>query len=389
MTLRLAILSDLHAAPKSDEGRQEVKLFTDQPGASALEDPFRALMTLIQQIDLKADIVVCPGDMTNRANPQALGFVWNGLHQLKGMLGAEAVIATVGNHDVDSRGHLSGSFPRESLMRLRPRFPVENDALADHYWAHGYYIQEIQGVRFLVLNSSWLHEARDDLDRGVVTNYALERLASELRPPSPSQLNIAICHHHPHPHTELGLGADDVMRNGQQFLDLLSDTGHWMVIHGHKHHPKIEYAAGQGDSPIVFACGSFSGRLEGANASVSRNYFHLVELALPASHVKGRVTSWAWASGIGWKQYADAERRFPTELGFGFQGLAVDLAGSISTRLTGKASMPWTQLVDMEPSVLLLMPRQLMRLIKELREQHNLDVVYDELSRPKQIGERL
>lgn len=388
--LRLAILSDLHAAPKSvEDGRLEVKLFTDQPTSSSLEHPLLSLESFIQQSQLKADVVICPGDMTNRANPQALDYVWQNLHKLKDLLQAKVVVATVGNHDVDSRGHATDSFPRESLMRLVPRFPATDDRLADHYWAHGYYITEVSDVRFLVLNSSWLHEARDDLDRGVVTSYTLEKLRKELKSPSPSGINIAICHHHPHSHAELGLGADDVMRNGQQLLDLLSDTGLWLVVHGHKHHPKIEYAAGQVDPPVIFACGSFSGRLEGANASISRNYFHIVDLAIPAEAIQGRVSSWAWASGIGWKQYADTDSRFPTEFGFGYSGQIQPLAARISDHLAGRSLMDWAELSRKEPALSLLMPKQLTKLINLLASAHNLKVVFDEFLRPRQIGERL
>jgi predicted phosphodiesterase len=388
MTLRLAVLSDLHAAPRSEEkSSHEVKLFTDGLGTSPLEHPLLSLEAFIEQTGLSADVVVCPGDMTNRANPQALSYVWSGLHSLKERLKARAIIATVGNHDVDSRGHGDDSFPRESLMRLRPRFPVDDAALADHYWAHGYYISEISGVRFLVLNSCWLHESRDALDRGVVTSYTLDRLKQELAQ-SHVDINVAICHHHPHAHGELGLGQDDVMRNGQQLIDLLSDFGSWLIIHGHKHHPKIEYAAGQDERPVIMACGSFSGRLEGENATVSRNYFHLIDISLSELPIHGRVSSWTWASGMGWIKYADANSKFPSEFGFGFQGAVAPLAARISSRIAG-APMKWSDLVAIEPEVSYLMPRTLKKLIDQLKNAHNLNVVFDEYSSPIQIGAQL
>jgi hypothetical protein len=185
------------------------------------------------------------------------------------------------------------------------------------------------------------------------------------------------------------LGTDDVMRNGQQLIDLLSECGSWLVIHGHKHHPKIEYAAGQDDQPIILACGSFSGRLEGPNASVSRNYFHLVDISLTGPSVQGRVTSWTWASGFGWKQYADAESRFPSEFGFGYHGQLVPLAANIAKQLDGAKAMEWSDLVRKEPSLTFLMPKQLRKLIEHLRAKHQLNIVFDEYSRPQQIGERL
>jgi len=382
-------LSDLHAAPKSaEEGNHEVKLFTDVGSASPLEHPLLSLEAFITQSGLTADLIVCPGDMTNRANPQALCYVWDGLHKLKALLKSTAIIATVGNHDVDSRGHVVDSFPRESLMRLSPRFPIDDDQLADHYWAHGYYITQIAGARILVINSCWLHESRNDLDRGVVTSYTLEKLRKDLAVVSSTKINIAVCHHHPHSHSELALGSEDVMRNGQQLIDLLADSGSWLIVHGHKHHPKVEYAAGQDDQPIVLACGSFSGRLEGPNATVSRNYFHVVDIDLQADSIQGTVKSWTWISGVGWKQYADAESRFPSEFGFGFHGKLAPLADSIPLHMNGEKIMEWQDLVLKVPALSLLMPKQLKKLIENLRSKHQLNVVFDEYSRPKQIGER-
>jgi 3',5'-cyclic AMP phosphodiesterase CpdA len=389
-SIKLAVLSDLHAAPKSSDPKgTEVKLYSDDDMFKTLENPMASLYELIRQENLSADFVVCPGDMTNRADAASLRFVWAELHKLRQALGATEVIATVGNHDVDSRGHEVGAFPRESLMRLSPRFPIATTELADHFWAHGYYLTVVAGVRFLVINSCWLHESRDAVDCGAVTEYSLEKMRHDLRNTASSQVSIAVCHHHPHVHSELALGGD-IMLNGQQFLTLLSETGQWLVVHGHKHHPKIDIAQGELQQPIVLACGSFSGRIEGPNATVSHNYFHMVTVsdAGPEGELWGNVQSWNWASGLGWRNYGNQNPGFPSQLGFGYMGHPRTLARSISGTLDGRPLMRWDELLRLHPELAYVTPKRLAAVITALGAEHNIIVAHTDSGLPFELGVR-
>jgi predicted phosphodiesterase len=398
--ITLAVLSDLHAAPKSsDERGTEVKLYSDADGFLTHDNPLSSLFELIKTEKLQADFVVCPGDMTNRADGGALKFVWDQLHKLKTQLNATEVIATVGNHDVAShieeKGKIShdiGTIPRELLMRLDPRFPMPNDSLADHFWAHGYFLHNIGDTRFLVLNSCWLHEHRTELGRGAVTKYTLEKLRRDLISQSPAAMKIAVCHHHPHVHSELQLGSDDIMINGQEFLDALSNDGPWLVIHGHKHHPKINLAQGEVHQPIVLACGSFSGRLEGPNATVSRNYFHMVEV-MPngvgiGAELRGIVTSWDWLSGFGWQNYGSANAAFPSRLGFGYAGSPAALAQNIAQAMNGEQLVRWNEMITRQPDLANLLPKRLTHVRNILQQQYNISVSCEDNGLPYELGVR-
>ncbi|WP_088158364.1 metallophosphoesterase family protein [Achromobacter xylosoxidans] len=386
--ITFAILSDLHAAPKgSDPKGTEVKLYSDDNSFRQHDNPMSSLHELIQNEGLTADFVICPGDMTNRADSGALKFVWDKLHDLKQKLSAKEVIATVGNHDVDSRGHSEGAFPREALMRLHPRFPIANDALADHYWAHGYFLTTINHVRFLVLNSSWLHEHRDQLEHGAITGYTLEKLGRDLASANTAKFNVAVCHHHPHTHSELQLGGD-IMFNGQQLLDALSSNGSWLVIHGHKHHPKVALAQGEFQQAVVLACGSFSGRIEGPNATISRNYFHLVHLERFGvdAELRGTVSSWNWAHGYGWTNYGNANATFPSRLGFGFEGNVQQLARDIADSMGAQQLMRWDAMLDMQPNLAHLTPRKLKALTTTLETKHDIVISCDTTGLPFEFG---
>ncbi|WGS49705.1 metallophosphoesterase [Paraburkholderia sp. D15] len=388
--IKLAVLSDLHAAPRtSDPKGTEVRLYSDADMFGTHDSPLSSLHELIKRERLTADFVVCPGDMTNRADGGALRFVWAELHKLKEMLGAKEVIATVGNHDVDSRGRVDGTFPREMLMRLAPRFPIGDDALADHFWAHGYYITTIGPTRFLVLNSCWLHEHRDELELGAITEYSLEKIRRDLKACGAAEISIAVCHHHPHVHSELKLG-NDIMLNGQAFLDALADTGMWLVIHGHKHHPKIETAKGDLQPPVVLACGSFSGRIEGANATVSRNYFHMAEAECfgDDKELCGTVESWHWVSGLGWESYGNANNGFPSRSGFGYNGGIKPLARAVAQSVGSSPLVRWSDMLQQQPHLAHLTPKRLNAVLQALRDDHNININCSDSGLPSELGLR-
>jgi len=90
--LRIAIMSDLHAAPKaSGAASGEVKLFSDDAGTSDTAHPMKGLHALIKSGTLRADFVLCPGDMTNMASSQALNYVWASLHKIRELMNAKGV----------------------------------------------------------------------------------------------------------------------------------------------------------------------------------------------------------------------------------------------------------------------------------------------------------
>ena len=66
------------------------------------------------------------------------------------------------------------------------------------------------------------------------------------------------------------------MVNGSLLLSLLERFGFQLVVHGHKHHPKLSYAAGGGASPAVLASGSLAAIATPILATNARNLFHLV-----------------------------------------------------------------------------------------------------------------
>ncbi len=100
-TYKIAILSDLHV-DEGDATSSESWLSTSTPADPSV-NPFNSLHGLIESDSLSADILLCCGDLANKANFSGQQFAWKSVHELAEKLGDARVIGTAGNHDLDSR----------------------------------------------------------------------------------------------------------------------------------------------------------------------------------------------------------------------------------------------------------------------------------------------
>lgn len=387
--IRIAVISDLHAYEEPNGQSAPSYLCIRDPSDGPGTNPIPALTKLIESEGLSADLLLCPGDLTDKAHPGSLIYAWDVINDLRHKLGASLLAATTGNHDVDSHLIYSRYEPAGALKRLHPKYPLPNadDAINDRYWSRGFTVVENDVYRLLVLNSSDHHSVPEEVTRGRVGDRALDEIKDAISGEAPG-INILMCHHHPHQHMEIGLGEDDVMRSGQLLLDALGSGkyGRWLVIHGHKHHPKVTYAAGGSTSPVVFAAGSVSARLYSALATVARNQFYIISLFTnphPAVPFGGLVDVWDWAAGRGWKK-AGPDSGLPCRFGFGCRTDPVALAAQISTGLQHDKA-DWSDVVARHPEVEYLLPQDFALLRMHLA--NNYRVFLDpEYGVPQTIG---
>ena len=197
---------------------------------------------MIEAEGLSADLLLCPGDLGDKASIEGIKYAWQAVHRIGNKLKCQLVAGTAGNHDLDSRGIKTPPDPKEVLQALAPPFPLPDQTKNDQYWSRQYAIITTDVFRLVVLNSSGFHGTQiKEIEHGRISDSTLNWLQEELATGSPQPINLLLCHHHPQSLSELKLGEKDVMQNGQLLLDLLGsgDHGRWLVIHGHKHYPKL------------------------------------------------------------------------------------------------------------------------------------------------------
>lgn len=377
--LRALVISDIHAVTGSQQGRES---WADM---SEKTNPISELPAFLKRKEdaVEADVVLCPGDLGHKADPAGATWAWERLHEIAAAVGADHVVATAGNHDVDSRHQGNSLDPRDHLKSLDPFFPMPPEASADRYWARSMTFLAREGWRIVTLDSCFHHAASArEHERGMVEGAVLDRLAEELEASDDTaRVNILLCHHHPMPHTELNPTDRSAMQGGDRLVDLLDRDRHgrWLIVHGHKHFPWLRYAGGSSISPVLLSAGSASISLYQPLSTRVRNQIHLIEFDTTRSdganlHLAATFRSWTWASGPGWMLAGSGTDGLPGVGGFGFRVDLADLARQVTEEhaVRGRKTLHGSELLAMEPRLSYLAPIDLTTLSDILRRDHGV-----------------
>lgn len=395
--MAVAVISDVHAYAgkdiKPDDAPSHCCITENDP----TKNPLAGLVDFIGRAKLRADVLLCAGDIGDKAQTIAVQHVWRELHKIKSLLRAPVLVATTGNHDVDSRHHNEYD-AKGMLQALTPAYPLGNSRMNDRYWSRHFEVIARDHYRILVLNSSAFHGEgrykelkRFEYEQGRVSEHTLRTIETRLAAGPSPPINILLCHHHPHDHSELGLGEDDLMIGGRALLRVLDSGkyGRWLVIHGHKHHPKLENAQGSASPPIIFAAGSLAAYLPGRLQTVCRNQFYLITFPYRQFDDLGFVglfSAWDWHSGHGWK-LAGAGSDLPATGGFGWRGDFDQLAKKVADAVK-RTGNRWAEVVANLPELDYLLPQDLRRLVQLLGSNHDLVVEPPDGVPPTWIGKQ-
>ena len=179
----------------------------------------------------------------------------------------------------------------------------------------------------------------------------------------------------------------EAMKLGPDLLSLLGsgEYGHWMLIHGHKHFPKIEYGPGGARAPVIFSAGSLSGLIHPQVQSLTRNQFYIIEIHLERLATIGLVgtgRAWDYIPGHGWSE-AGPESGLPPTFGFGCRADP----GVLATRVAelGSSVKKWATVLESIPELRYTLPRDFKQFETELRGQHGR-VVLKVDGEPTQVG---
>ena len=390
----ILVLSDIHACA-GDATSSAAESYVSTSGLKHVGtlDPFDDLERILAEYKGKICAVISPGDLTNKAHEQGVRYVWDRLNKIRTLLNAPVVIATPGNHDLDSRFSQNDFDARGSAMLVNPPMP---NGLRQNYlefWAEHFTVFDQIGARFVALNSAAYHGSgknpQAEMEHGRISVPTLEMLKARLTGLPPS-VNFLICHHHPIAHDEIADADYSAIDGGGRLLKLLGDCniGPWIIVHGHKHRPRLFYSPGRASSPVILGAASFSAQINRDAQNKSPNQFHIIELnhsgaKAIGSDLAGRVKSWNWTVGEGWKP-ATGSFGLPSECGFGYRNGADPLKDKIIDKLKGHPFLSWATLSALLPEILYLLPDDEKTLMGALR---NASVhILEEFGRPAQFS---
>lgn len=390
--LKIALLSDLHAF-MPNEKRKDISYLPVSPTASD-PDPFRDLDALLGKYAprLTVDLLICPGDICDQADYKGFQFAWTKLNALKANLGASELIATCGNHDLDSRHKYDPDDdpdPKGALQQVTPQFPFSEDADCNHYWARNFAVRfPGDDVRVIVLNTSAFHGgAEGELHHGRVSLRTIRAIQKALEDDAKKyKINLLVCHHHLRPLEAWGTSTDkQYVSKGSELLRMLSDTTGtpWVVLHGHRHSSNIEHA--QTPAYVMIGASSFS-KPEFDKA----NQFHLIDLTIDPSDrhraIFGTIESWNWTRSGGWAQgVIEPGAGLPAHCGFGFTGGVPSLAGEVADSVSKAGFLDWGAVTSVHEDIRYLPPAERRKFFKEL-ESLNIGVNYDARGQVTQLG---
>jgi len=394
---RIALVSDVHAfTPTPDAARFRDG---DPSWARTLPDqfeedrgPFQALARTIKEDGLQADLVLCCGDMGDKADIDGVRFTWGWLETLRRRLGAEFVIGTTGNHDVDSRNVSGRNDPMHCVRALQPPFPMDDPAIRASYWERNVAVFETGDLAVLIINTAAEHSSAEMAMRGRLTEHTLDAIGRAVREVKASE-RIALVHHHPYRHDAIDWEDNSELEGGPELLRLLEDDGDWLVVHGHRHYPNIAYAAGGSRAPVIMAAGSFSAMLYPELGARVRNQFHIVDVQAPGSVVGttgliGSVRSWEYSPATGWAR-PNSQEGIPDGAGFGFRGSVSDVADTVANfvRASEDSFITLGDVIAAKPYLGFVLPRDRGQVFQQLEERgvhvyptaNNYSVLADEV----------
>lgn len=377
--ISILVISDLHATSRVP-GDEAGSWITTTTTRDIHNHPLVGLTSLVVGENINVDLVLCAGDITDKADAAALTQTWADINTLAETAQA-TLIATAGNHDLDSR-HGTEIDPRGVLFDLEPRFPHLDEQSRADYWSRNYCIVDgpvtNDGVRWRVvsLNTSAFHglnsEQGEELDFGRISHRTVKRLTTDLEGRPNAELQILLLHHHVAQLPDVDLAERSQVREIEHLLPLLERTGPWLVVHGHKHRPYFMYAGGGAGSAAVFSAASMSAYAWGQSSSIATNQVHLLTLSNPDSvgapelGIAGAFSSWSWRPGIGWAK-AEVSAGWPGQGGFGWRIDPAALARILKGHLRDQSSsLNQEQLLALYPQLPYLSPADTDNLIRQL-----------------------
>jgi len=383
--MRIAVASDLHCAGGA-EPRADTLLLTGLLRSPAKWHPVQALLELIAQQGLSADLLVVPGDVTNQACPEGLQHGWQLMIEVRGALGAQALVGTIGNHDVNVLKE-GGRDPLELPKNAHPTFPLPDSP--EGYWSDGIWVGQYDDLEIVSINSiADFDEQR--CKRGHLRVGLTDKLRERIQSSSDC-VRIAICHHHPTLHSGMNMGTDDVLEQGDQLLETLGDLGFSLLIHGHKHSARL-IKSPHGGHLYILASGALSGLCvrDGLRTNV-RNLFHLVTLDSVnggGSPCRGVVETWQFMQDYGWRPALQGATHFPATTGFGAQRSPQELAASTAEWFDAQGLLVqlWNAVVASQTDVRYLTPQDFREYERRLLEDHVVEVWRDEDGLLRSIG---
>lgn len=392
---RFLLISDIHACDV-DPGTSRAPSYVSSFRSSSFTriDPIAELENLIHEEELRPDCILCPGDITNKSQPDPFGYAWKRLQELASKCGA-TLIATVGNHDVDSRYKSNAFDPKGFAMSLNPSIPTPERIHFLEYWAENFTSVSVESCNIVVVNTAAFHgsgkNAASEIQHGRISDATLVQLRKKVASLPGAPVNILLCHHHLVKPERTDEEFEGLTRGGARLVQLLSESENaWIVVHGHTHVPDLFHAYGGSNAPVIVGCASFSAQINEDAQNKNPNQVHLLICDPDGAKVDGlascgQVMSWTWQPGVGWRP-AVGLQGLPHVAGYGYRSSVDSLVNATEAFLDAQSVnfADWKQVARAIPGLTRLIPADFDRLCRAMRKKRL--ILLSENGHLRQVG---
>lgn len=369
-SLQILVISDLHAIVDKGQGDDSHLMFEN--GTSEFGE---SLISYIKTLDKNIDVLICSGDIANKADLSSFNAGWNFIKKIKDDLNISILLCVPGNHDHQSR--LTDFSPKHQLQFTSPSFPFECFNKNTHFWAWNWAFSEENDFNAILLNTSAYHGYKDEYKHGRVAIEASDQIFRLLGSEefSKKRFNLLLCHHHPEKMEHVDNDYDgEQMFGGQYLLKRLqeADVGPWLIIHGHKHFADISYASSSSTAPpTILSAGSVSAQLYTSIKDRTSNQFYILNIDLEKTEYEDRLIgcfeTHEWKLISGWTPSTSSN--LPARGGFGSTKTPGQLTKEISKRINdGSPFLQGTELDFVYDVTKGYTPREFSSLIKKLED---------------------
>ncbi len=292
---RIAIISDLHVGT----GARALELCPHTPSRDDLvakDQAFlQAFASLCESEAFKAsgpiDALCVTGDISHEAHPLEFRRANEVLAFLMAQLGLQEhqVYAVPGNHDVnwaqaaEGRGRRYDAIQQNSATLVRRFGAASIGSLFQDPYFLGWDSDELLVVG---LNTA-AHdgpEPREGYHHGLVKQSTLDALDDYCRSLNrdDAQTRICLLHHHPLSYTDPrpDIADPSALVNAENLRELLSRHRFDLIVHGHKHWPRLSTFMEGNQWPLnILGAGSFSASPDPQWTGEIGNQFHVVQLS--------------------------------------------------------------------------------------------------------------
>ena len=295
---RVAVFSDIHF------GQMARTHFFTAPGEmikgnSRGEVPLgEGLISLMKE--LMPEYIFIAGDLTSAAEPQEFYYCEKKILEIADQVGVnrDKIICCTGNHDVDWQisklfNNTKGLFEHEEIVIecRKEKYQKIAASVANVCFEElkspeggpapfsGIY-ESIDFVAF-ILNTSLNCGPNLKYSHGELTEVQLKWLEKQLDCYNQDERKkIVLMHHHPFNYPYPTLSEDiSQIKEGADFVELAELKGIDLVIHGHRHHPKVKTVSTGGRSVVTYFCaGSLSVNAEHRSDGDIPNTVHFIDI---------------------------------------------------------------------------------------------------------------